>query len=94
MSLLSEEMKTCLIEVDKANPDMSFEDTVLEAVWLHDVRNGTPVSFETEEEGKAFYREALAFVLDCTLLSLVAKGAVEVEGMEDGEFVYKVTVEF
>lgn len=91
---LNDEMKDCLIEVDNKCPDASFEETVLEAVWLYELRHG-PIEFVNEVEAEEFYKRCLAFVLDCTLLNMVRKGLCEVEGMdEDGELVYKATVEF
>lgn len=91
---LDDMMRDCIIEADKEYPDLDYADTVIEAFRSYVIIMGSPVEFESEEEGEEYFKKAVAFLVDCVLFNMVEKGFIEIEGMEDGEFWYKATAEF
>lgn len=88
-------MKQCLIDSHNDYPDLDYIDTVMRAFASYVNFVGAPIEMESEEEGEEFLKKAVFFLVDCVLVDMVAKGIVEVDGMDpDGELVYKVTAEF
>lgn len=91
---LGELMKDCLIHAHKDYPDYDYIDTVMAAFASYVNIIGNPVEFVDDEEAEEYLKRCVGFLVDCVLLDMVEKGICEVEGMEDGEFVYKITAEF
>lgn len=91
---LDEVMKDCLIAANDNYPDASVMDTVVIAVQDYVAITEHPLEIENEEEGEAYLYACARFVVDCLIFNMVEKGVVEIEGFEDGDFVYKVTAEF
>ena len=87
-------MKDCLIAANDNYPDLDYIDTVIKAFGDYVGLMGGPVEFDTDDEAEEYLRKCVYFLVDCVLFNMVAKGAVEIEGMEDGEFVYKISAEF
>lgn len=88
-----------LDEVFKSSIRLAMEDDSLDlletfeaAVRLYVVATGEPFDVEDEEWFISFFHQCQKFILDEVLSSLILKGAVEVQGMEeDGDFVYGLT---
>lgn len=91
---LNQTMQDCIIEANNECPDLDFVDTVIEAFTRYVHLVGEPLEIVDDEEGEDLFNRAITFLIDCVLFNLVEKGLVEVEGIEDGELVYKTTVEF
>lgn len=91
---LNELMRDCLIEANNEYPDHDYVETVFEAFKKYVAITGGPVEIEGDEEGEQLMMECMTFLIDCLIFNLIEKGVVEFEGIEDGEMVYKATVEF
>lgn len=91
---LDQVMQDCIIEANNECPDLDYADTVIEAFRRYVSIMGAPVEIEDDEEGIELFNKCVTFLIDCVLFNLIEKGMVEVAGIEDGEFVYKTTVEF
>lgn len=91
---LNQTMQDCLIEANNDCPDLDWVDTVIEAFTRYVSIVGAPVEVESDEEGEELFNAAVRFLVDCVLFNMVEKGIVEMEGMEDGEMVFKVSAEF
>lgn len=91
---LNETMKECLIDANNECPELDYVDTVIEAFYRYVNIMGCPVEIESEEEGEELFNKCISFLIDCVLFNLIEKGVVEFDGIEDGEMVYKATVEF
>jgi hypothetical protein len=87
---LNQAMQDCIIEANDNNPDLDFMETIIEAMRMYVNLVGEPIQMEDEEEGEEFLNRAVTFLIDCVLFNLVNKGMVEVVGIEEGEFVYKL----
>jgi hypothetical protein len=91
---LNDTMRDCLIEANNDCPDLDWVDTVIEAFTRYVSIVGSPMEIESDEEGEELMNAAVRFLIDCVLFNMVDKGVIELDGMEDGELVYKVTAEF
>lgn len=94
MAELDKTMKDCLIEAHNNYPDYDYIDTVLAAFPVYVNIMGGPVEFVDDQEAEEYLQKCVYFLVDCVLVDLVGKGMVEVDGIEDGDFVYKLSAEF
>lgn len=85
---LSEELKDCLRQVLKEQPDLDFEDTVRAGFTVYLIKFGRPVQVEDDEEGVELVKACLNFVMDELIAELILDGIFEVKGIKDGKFTY------
>jgi hypothetical protein len=90
---ISQEMKDCLM-LAMEDGELDFQETVYEGFRIYHSRNNGPIEVEDEDEALELTQKCFSFVLDVTLSNLVLAGAVEIAGMEDGEFVYAIPAGF
>lgn len=91
---LDEDMRNCLIEAHANYPDLDYSETVIQAFGTYVNFHGPPTFLENEEEGAEYFNKCVRFLIDCVLFDLLSKGLIELEGMEDGDLVFKTTVTF
>ncbi len=91
---LNKLMKDCLIDANNEYPDCDYADTVIKAFGKYVNIVGSPVEFVDEDEAEEYFKNCVFFVVDCVLWNMLDKGVIEIEGMEDDEFVYKMSAEF
>jgi len=82
-------MKTCLRLA--MQEDLSFEDTVVEAIKLNCAATGMSLQIDSDEEFFEYFRACLQFLVGEVVTSLILKGVVEVAGIQDdGELTFQL----